>query len=342
MKLLVVIVNYRVADLTIDCLHSIAEELGRVPGTRVAVRENGSRDNSAERIQKAITDNAWNSWCWLTADTTNLGFAGGNNVILRSALQSESPPQYLLLLNPDTIVRPNALKQLIDFMDKHPNVGIAGSRLEDPDGTPQCSAFRFPTPLSEFESTIKLGLVTKPLRRRVVAPPVSDHECETDWVAGASMMIRREVLLNIGLLDERYFTYFEDVDFCFNAHRAGWPIWYVPSSRVVHLVGQSSGITAKVPRRRPSFFFEARRRYFLKNQGPVKAALADIGQILGLTLWRLRVLLGKSDSTPPHYLWDCIRHSVFVTGFALKDMQSPAGAPSKAYASKPLPRKLGQ
>jgi N-acetylglucosaminyl-diphospho-decaprenol L-rhamnosyltransferase len=333
MKLLVIIVNYRVARLTIECLHSIAAELGRMPGTSVAVCENGSADDSAELIQKAITENSWSSWCSLTSNATNLGFAGGNNSILRAAIETVSPPQYVLLLNPDTIVRPNAIERLIDFMDKSPNVGVAGSRLEDPDGTPQRSAFRFPTPLSELESNIKFGMVSRLLRRRVVAPPVSDHECETDWVAGASMMIRREVLLDVGLLDEGYFTYFEDVDFCFNARRLGWPTWYVPSSRVVHLVGRSSGITAKIPRRRPSFLFEARHRYFLKNHGPVKAALADIGQILGLTLWRLRVLLGKPDSTPPHYLSDCIRHSVFLTGFELKGVNSAIAAPKASQSN---------
>jgi N-acetylglucosaminyl-diphospho-decaprenol L-rhamnosyltransferase len=340
MKLLVIIVNYRVARLTIECLHSIAAELGRMPGTSVAVYDNGSGDDSAELIQKAITENSWSSWCSLTSNVTNSGFAGGNNIILRAALESANPPQYVLLLNPDTIVRPNALERLIDFVDKHPNVGVAGSRLEDPDGTPQRSAFRFPTPLSEFESSINLGLVSRLLSRRVVAPPVSDYECETDWVAGASMMIRREVLQAIGLLDEGYFTYFEDVDFCFNARRAGWPIWYFPGSRVAHLVGQSSGITSKAPRRRPSYLFEARRRYFLKNHGPFRAALADMGRILGLTLWRLRVLLGKADTTPPHYLRDCIRHSVFLTGFKLKYTQNPVAlAPLGASARKNLLRK---
>jgi len=324
MKLLVVIANYRVTDLTIDCLRSIAAEIKTVPGARVAVCENGTGDDSAERILRAITDNGWSSWCSLTAVRSNLGFTGGNNVILYPALQSQDPPQYVLLLNADTIVRPNALKQLVDFLDQRPRVGIAGSRLEDLDGKPQHSAFRFPTPLSEFEASLKLGIVTRLLEHWVVAPPVVDEACETDWVAGASMIIRREVFRDIGLLDEGYYTYFEDVDFCFNAREAGWSIWYVPDSRVVHLVGRSTGITVSKPKRQPSYSFEARRRYFLKNRGPFRAALADMGLILGLSLWRLRVLLGKSDSTPPHFLGDSIRHSVFVAGFRLKNVQNPA------------------
>src|SRR6516225_3057906 len=99
MKLLVVITNYRVADLTIDCLRSIAAGIGSVADSHVAVCENGTGDDSAIRIQKAIVDNGWSSWCTLTAVSTNLGFTGGNNLILRTALQAHDPPDYVLLLN---------------------------------------------------------------------------------------------------------------------------------------------------------------------------------------------------------------------------------------------------
>ncbi len=325
LKLLVVIANYKVAHLTIDCLRALSEEIQRVPGTHVAVCENGTGDDSVQRIEKAIDENGWSAWCSLTAVSPNLGFTGGNNVILRPALESADPPQYILLLNADTIVRPNALKTLVDFMDQHASAGIAASRLEDPDGTPQRSAFRFPSPLGEFEGNIKLGIVSWLLRRWVVAPPIIDHAAETDWAAGASMIIRREVFQAIGVLDEGYYTYFEDVDLCFNARKAGWPIWYVPESRVVHLVGQSTGITVKTPKRQPSYSFEARRRYFLKNHGAVYAAMADAGLILGLALWKLRVALtGKQDPTAPFLLRDSVNHSVFLTGFRLRNVPNPA------------------
>jgi N-acetylglucosaminyl-diphospho-decaprenol L-rhamnosyltransferase len=323
-KLLVVIVNFRVAHLAIDCLHSVAEEIGRVPDTHVAVCENGTGDDSAQRIQKAIDENGWATWCTLTALDVNLGFTGGNNAVLRPALQSADKPQYFLLLNADTIVHPHAFKTLVDFMDQNPKVGIAGSRLEDPDGTPQRSAFRFQSPLSEFEGHLRLGLVTRLLQRWTVAPPVVDRTVETDWVAGASMIIRREVFEDIGLLDEGYYTYFDDIDFCFNARKKGWPTWYVPDSRVVHLVGQSTGVNHR-PRRLPPYLFEARRRYFLKNHSIFYAAMVDTCMIMGLSLWRLRVLLtGRQDTSAPHLLSDSIRHSVFVKGFKLHDVQNPA------------------
>lgn len=324
MKLLVVIVSYRVTDLAIDCLHSVAKEIGGVPDTHVAICENGTGDGSAERIQQVINDNGWASWCTLTALDVNLGFTGGNNAILRPAMQSADPPDYVLLLNSDTIVQLNAFKALVDFMDANPKVGIAGSRLEDPDGTPQRSAFRFQSPLGEFEGNLKLGLVSKLLRRWVVAPPVVEHAFETDWVSGASMIIRRETMEATGLLDEGYFTYFDDIDYCLNARRQGWPTWYVPESRVVHLVGQSTGVNDK-PKRLPPYLLEARRRYFLKNYGPFHAAMVDVCRIAGLALWRLRVLLtGKQDTTPPKHLSDSIRHSVFLKGFKVSDVKNPA------------------
>jgi N-acetylglucosaminyl-diphospho-decaprenol L-rhamnosyltransferase len=327
MKLLIVIVNYRVAQLTIDCLHSVAAEIDSVPNTKVAVCENGTGDDSAERIQRAIDENNWGTWCNLTALPANVGFTGGNNAVIRPILASEQTPEYVFLLNADTIVRPSAFKALIDFMDAHPKVGIAGSRLEEPDGTPQRSAFRFQSPLGEFEANLKFGVVSRLLNRWIVAPPVVDHSFQTDWVSGASMVIRRPVLETVGLLDEGLFTYFDDCDICLNAKRAGWPTWYVPDSRVVHLVGQSTGVDP-TPRRLPSYVLDARRRYFLKNFGPLYSAVVDACAITGLSLGRLKVLLTrKADGTPPYLLRDSIRHSVFAKGFQVPIVRSPAAKP---------------
>lgn len=140
MKVLVVIVNYKVTDLTLDCLASLPPEVASVPGSHVALVENGTSPADAQRLADAIHRNHWSDWVTLTSLPINLGFTGGNNAAIRPALASDNPPQYVHLLNADTIVRPGALKALVDFMDQNPTVGIAGSRLEDPDGTPQVSA----------------------------------------------------------------------------------------------------------------------------------------------------------------------------------------------------------
>ena len=316
-RLLVVIVNYRTPELTIDCLRSAESEVLALPGTRVVVTDNASGDSSVEKIQAAIDSEGWGAWASFQPLDCNGGFAYGNNAAIRPALESPNPPPYILLLNPDTIVRPGAFKVLVDFMDEHPDVGIAGSRLEDPDGTPQRSSFRFHTVFSELDAGLRLGVVSKLLSKWVVAPPVSDETGPTGWVAGASMMIRREVFEAAGLMDEGYFMYYEEMDFCLQAKRAGWSCWYVPQSHVVHLVGQSSGVTdtKRPPKRLPQYWFDSRRRYFLKNYGWLYAALADAAWTVGFSLWRLRrVIQGKPDQDPPNFLSDFVRNSVFLKG----------------------------
>jgi N-acetylglucosaminyl-diphospho-decaprenol L-rhamnosyltransferase len=324
--LTVVIVNYRTANLTIDCLHSLVSEVRSLPGTKVIVTDNDSGDDSVERIGSAIETEGWGDWASLMPLELNGGFAYGNNAAIRPELNSANPPDYILLLNPDTVVRPGALKTLVDFMNKHPDVGIAGSRLEDPDGTPQRSAFRFHTVLSELESGIRLGAISKILSKWIVAPPVSDEIHQTDWVAGASMIVRREVFETAGLMDEDYFMYYEEMDFCLQAKKAGWSCWYVPQSRVVHLVGQSSGVTdtKRPPKRQPQYLFDSRRRYFIKNYGWLYTALADHAWASGFALWRVRrAIQGKPDSDPPKALSDFMRNSVVFRGGVLNPSNPP-------------------
>ncbi|HWE02309.1 MAG TPA: glycosyltransferase family 2 protein [Tepidisphaeraceae bacterium] len=312
MRLLVVIVNYRTAKLTVDCLHSLAGETGAL-GAKVVVTDNLSGDDSIDVIKNAIAQNNWSPWASLMPLDRNGGFAFGNNAAIRPALESPDPPDYVLLLNPDTVVHPGALKALVDFMDDRAEVGIAGSRLEHPDGTPQRSAFRFHSVLSEWEAGLRLGLVSRLLRKQVVAPPVPQEPCPTDWVAGASMIIRRLVFARIGLLDEGYFMYFEEVDFCLRAKRAGWPCWYVPASRVVHLVGQSSGVTdiKQAKKRRPTYWFESRKRFFTRNFGRLPMAAANVAWASAFATYRLRQFIQrKPDTDPARLLRDFLRHAI--------------------------------
>lgn len=315
MYLNITIVNYRTPQLTIDCLSSLVSELEKDRDTVVVV-DNASEDGSIERIRNAINTEGWNSWASLIPSEYNGGFAFGNNVAIRSVLQNNPAAKYFLLLNPDTVVRLGAVTQLFDFMEQNPTVGIAGSRLENPDGSPQRSAFRFHTILSTIDSGLRLGIVTSLLSKWVVAPPVPEEACQTDWVAGASMIVRREVFEQIGLMDESYFLYYEEVDFCLQAKRAGWDCWYVPESRVVHLVGQSSGIdSSKVKKKRlPKYWFESRQRYFIKNHGRLYSIAVDFIWTFCYVSWELRrIIQGKPYSDPPKLLVDFIRNSSLFT-----------------------------
>ena len=323
MNLLVVIVNFRSAKLTSDALQSLIPELGPVPAAHVVVVDNASGDDSMATLSRFLDDTPrLTGKVTLVAAPKNGGFSYGNNLGIQHWLGNNPAPEYVLLLNPDTVVRPGALRELLQFMDRHPDIGIAGSRLEDPDGTPQRSAFRFPSLPSEFEGSINLGPVSRLLARWIVAPPVSDVSCPADWVAGASMIIRWNVFDRIGFLDEEYFMYFEEVDFCLQAKRAGWPCWYVPTSHVVHLVGQVSQVTDPKLRRkrRPRYWFDSRRRFFLKNYGPATAASADALHLLGYVLYRTRMFVQRKPiSTPLRFGRDLLRNGVFLRGVKFVD-----------------------
>jgi N-acetylglucosaminyl-diphospho-decaprenol L-rhamnosyltransferase len=330
MRLLVVIVNYRTGGLVVDCLRSLAPEMAAVPGSRVVVTDNASGDGSIDRIADAIRAQGWSAWASTMPLATNGGFAAGNNAAIQPALQSDDPPDFVLLLNPDTVVRAGAVTKLLEFMDAWPAVGIAGSRLEDPDGRAQRSAFRFPSVRSELENGLRLRVVSKLLASKVVASPVPEGRCEVDWVAGASLIVRRAVFDAIGLLDEGYFMYFEEVDFCLRARRAGWPCWYVPASRVVHLVGQSSGVTdvkQAVRKRRPAYWFASRRRYFRKHHGWFRAKLADLAWAGGYGLFAARRALTLRRSSDPRRLgWDFVKYNFLLTPRSPNDVPAPPAA----------------
>jgi N-acetylglucosaminyl-diphospho-decaprenol L-rhamnosyltransferase len=310
--LLIIIVNYRTAELTIDGLRALAPEVAAVPEARAAVVDNASGDGSAERLAAAVRDQGWEDWATIQPLSRNEGFAAGNNQAIRAALAGPTPPRYVLLLNPDTLVRPGALRTLIAFMEARPDIGIAGARLEEPDGTPQHSAFRFHSVLSELEKGLRLGVASRLLRRWRTSLPIPCEACRVDWVSGACMIVRREVFETVGLLDEGYFLYYEENDFCRRAANAGWPCWYVPEARVVHLVGQSSGINRPrtPPERRPAYWFHSRRRYMRTHLGPFGAVLADLLWASGYALFRLRrAIQRRPTGDPPWLFWDFLRYS---------------------------------
>jgi hypothetical protein len=326
MKLLTIVVNYRSAALTKDALSSLLPSLAALPSSHVMVVDNASDDNSVPELSAFLaSEPRFSGRVTLHPTPRNGGFAYGNNEGIRRWLQDHEAPEYVLLLNPDTIVRGRAIEGLVEFMDSHADVGIAGSRLEDMDGTPQSSAFRFPTIASEFESTLCFGPVRKLLDRWVITLPISDHPRPADWVAGACMMLRWRVLDQVGLLDEAYFMYFEELDLCLQAKRAGWPIWYVPTCHVVHLVGAVSGVTDETKRRnrRPRYWFDSRRRFFLKNHGKTTAALADVSHLAGHVLSRLRPIIERKPSVvPDQFVRDFIDNSVFRRGFSVTSSEN--------------------
>jgi N-acetylglucosaminyl-diphospho-decaprenol L-rhamnosyltransferase len=316
-RLLVSIVAWKGADLTIACLRSIEPELASVAGTRVIVVDNASPDGAADRVEQAIADNGWTGWATLIRAPRNGGFAAGNNIAIRAMLADPEPAEFVLLLNPDTLVRPGAFRILLDFLAAHPEAGIAGGRSEDLDATPQMCCFRFPNAVNEVLGYLGIGVLDRLLHRHLTRLGIPQEPREVDWVSGAFMLVRKAVIDDIGLMDESYFLYFEETDFTRRARLAGWGCWHVPQSRIVHLVGQSSGVTLRdqPPRRVPGYWFESRRRYFVLNHGRLYAALADLLVIAAYPVGRaVHWLRRKPQRSAPHFFTDFICHSAIVRG----------------------------
>ena len=316
-SLLVSIVNWKTADLTIGCLHSIAEEISDLPQCHVIVVDNGSPDQSADQISDAIQKNEWGSFVTLVRLTDNRGFAAGNNAAIRAGLEARPQTAHVLLLNPDTIVRHGAIPTLIHFMQTHDDIGIAGGRSEDPDTTPQHCCFTFPNIVGEAASATNVGLIRRLLKSRITHIPIPEEPSQVDWVSGAFMIVRTDVLHEVGLLDESFFLYFEETDFILRARRAGWPCWHVPQSRIVHLVGQSSGVTRRdqLPKRVPNYWYESRTRYFVMNHGRAYAAVTDLLVVLASCLSLVRGMIQReAPRNPPYFIRDLLRSSALFGG----------------------------
>jgi N-acetylglucosaminyl-diphospho-decaprenol L-rhamnosyltransferase len=305
----VVIVTYKSARLTIEGLRSLAaERIASGLDIRAFVVDNASGDLPA--VAAAVQQERWSDWAFPILAPKNGGFAYGNNLGIVCAYE-QGKPDYVYLLNPDAEVRPGGVATLARFLDQHPEAGIAGSSFENPDGSDWPIAFRFPSLFSELSEGLEVGAVSALLHPWVVARTMPKVAQPTDWICGASMMIRPAVFAAIGGLDENYFLYFEETDFCYRAKQAGFPTWYVPESRVMHIAGQSTAVTdpTLAPRRLPAYWFESRRRYFAVTFGVGRAIVIDLVAVVAHLFGSVkRTLLRRK--TVPHYIRDLIRYSV--------------------------------
>lgn len=311
LKIWVVSVSFRSARLMIDCLRSL-ESQRSTPGVNLSavVVDNASGDFPI--LTQALAENGWSSWVRLILAPRNGGFAYGNNLGVRMAI--ENGADYLLLLNPDTAVRPNAIASLVAFMQSRPDAAIAGPSFENVDGAEWPIAFRFPSVGSEFCAALGIGLVTRLLGDKTVARRMQPVTQRVDWVSGAAMMIRPQVFTAIGGFDESYFLYFEETDFCRRAARAGFATWYFPESRVMHIMGQSTDVVIeswRKPQRLPGYWFESRRRYLARSLGTAAAMLADLLVLVAYPVGYVKqFLLGRAHTAVPHYFRDLWRHSI--------------------------------
>lgn len=306
-----IILNWRTAEMTIRSLDHAVAAMAGVPGM-ITVVDNDSGDGSFERISTHVEE-AGLARVKVVQSGRNGGFGAGNNVAMFDALPDGDAPDYVYLLNSDAFPEPGAIRILRDYLDAHPAVGFAGSRIVGEDGVLHETAFRFPSVASEFEGPARTGPVTKVLRRHLVTLPPPTAAGPVDWVAGASMMMRRAVLDRIGGFDETFFLYFEETDLCRRAAQAGWPTHYVPQSVVEHIGSVSTGL--KDMTRRPAYWFDSRQHYFRKNLGAAGAVAANLAHIAGGGLFLLRCAIGRrQDRGPTGQLRAIARHGLVPPG----------------------------
>ncbi len=306
---LTVLLNFRTPDMTLQALEAVLRETQNVPGA-ITVVDNNSGDGSFEKIRDIVQGRGLERVRVLQAGH-NGGYGAGNNFGMRQGLPDGSAPDFVYLLNSDAFPEPGSVRILLDYLVKHSRVGFAGGRTHGEHGEPHNTAFRFPSIFSEFERAAATGPISRLLKKYIVAMPPPQEEQEVDWLAGASLMVRRETLDEIGMFDENFFLYFEETDLCLRGRRAGWSSVYVPQSQVMHIGSVTTGM--KTWRRMPSYWFDSRLRYFKKNHGVPYAATATLAHLSGAMILRLRWLVSnrsRGRREPERFLRDLVAHDI--------------------------------
>jgi len=267
MNLSIIIVNWNTKDDLLNCLSSIFKHDVEI-SNEVIVVDNGSRDGSVETLENAF------SFIHLIKNNNNLGFARAVNKGIKSA-----SGKYILLLNPDTQIREGTFENLLSFMDQHPEAGIVGAQLLNPDESKQNSIANFPSLSTELlNKRLLRWLFPKnfPGKEKEYTGPI-----EVDSVIGACMMVRREAIEKVGLLDEDYFLFFEETDWCYRMKKAGWKVYHVPQAQVYHFQGKS---VEKERGRAKVEYYRSRYIFFKKHRGKFQLLLLIIGLIIKLII----------------------------------------------------------
>jgi len=299
LRLLVVIINYKTPDLSCGAVRSLAEQIDPTCD-KVVVVDNASQDSSVEIINDFIDVNGWGDWVSVIESDLNGGFSAGNNLGMKSV-----DAQYYLLLNSDAYVHENAVECLRVTADSNPRAGIIGPRLEWPNGSQQVSCFYNLSPVNSFLHSAKTGVFTKLFgffgSKEVAISLVQHNIGQPEWLSFACVLLRGEMVKDIGLMDEGYFMYREDNDYCRRAINAGWKLEFEPKSRVVHLNNGSSNQSGV--KRLPKFYFNSRARYFLKYYGRLGLLQANVFWCAGRCISSLREMLSRKPKAFHSTMW---------------------------------------
>ncbi|WP_420005368.1 glycosyltransferase family 2 protein [Arenibacterium sp. LLYu02] len=305
---LTILLNFRTPEMTLRAAEAALAEMAHLPG-EVLIVDNNSGDGSYETILAGVEQRGWlaEGRLRVVASPVNGGFGAGMNIGLHARLSDGSVPDFFYLLNSDAFPDPGCIRTLRAFLSEHPGAGLAGSYVYGEDGAPHCTLFRFPTIASEFEGAARTGVISRLLAHAIVPMAIPTEAQQVDWTAGASLMIRREVIEAVGGFDETFFLYFEETELCHRAARAGWRTHYVPQSTIRHVGSASTGM--KTWTRTPGFWLDSRLYYFTRVHGTAYALGATLARLAGGAVYGLRRLISnKPRADAPHFYSDLVRH----------------------------------
>ncbi len=298
-RLLVSIINYRTGDMTIDAVQSVLDVAGETD-LRVAIVDNASGDGSDDQIAKWIEE-VGDARVTLVRSATNSGFSGGHN----QGMAVDPEADFYLILNSDALLRPGFFDPLLAAAEANPKAGLIAPQLEWEDGTPQISCFRFAGPASELMRGARTGPVTKIFKHRVVALELPPDPDKIEWASFASILLRGDMVRQIGPMDEGYFLYFEDAEYALRATRAGWRTIYVPDAHTVHFRGGSGPVKdnqAKM-KRMPAYYWRSRTRFLRQAHGVAGPFLGNLAWMVGRGIASARRLLGRSVPPAHEHEW---------------------------------------
>lgn len=303
MSVAVIVINFRTPDYTIDCLDSLARVRDEAPGLRVWLVENASGDESLPRLREYLAGPGRAEWITLLPQEKNLGFAGGNGAALRRVLADPAAPPFVLLLNSDTLVHPGCLRAALDRMRREPDIGALSCMLRNRDGSVQNVCRRLPTPLRETVRVLGLPyLFSRAFEWAELEDKGWNRETtarDVEWVGGAFLLMPTALLRRIGGLDESFFFYGEDMEFCHRVWKSGHRVFFDPAGAITHFGGGSSDPTRVADLRRRTLRWKARLHVQRVCYGPAAAAWL---RGLSIALVRARLvafaLTGRRDSAP--------------------------------------------
>ena len=295
----IVIVNYQTPEMLISCISKMLKTLN-FELVKICIVDNCSNDGSFEKIKKWVDEKQVSKNVILISSSNNGGFSAGNNIGIKAI-----SAKYYLLLNSDAYIQQPSIDALKNTFYQNSNIGLVSPRLTWEDGTSQESTFNFFHPITEFVQQANTGVISSRLKKYVVAEAIDERARFVEWTSFACVMISSECIAEVGYLDEGFFMYYEDVEYCYRMRESGFKVFYNPSASAVHLRGGSSSVKKNIAakKRLPKYYYQSRCRFYFKKYGYLGLFAANMLWYLGRSVALCRQFMGRKDKSGLESQW---------------------------------------